>query len=122
MTERIGHLWRVKPGCAEEYRRRHRRVWPTLEELLRAAGVLSYTIYIQGELVFSHMVVVDYEAMVARVADDPIARQWEERFEDILEYSDADSQTGWPSSAFEVWTLPPDGDRVPGEEGQVGTV
>ena len=122
MNERVGHLWRVKRGCAEEYRRRHQSVWPALEELLRAAGVLSYTIYMQGELVFSHMEVVDYEAMVARVADDPLARRWEEQFADILEYPDADPQTGWPSSAIEVWALGPDGNRSMSVEDQVGTV
>jgi L-rhamnose mutarotase len=117
MSERIGHLWRVKPGCAEEYQRRHRRIWPELEELLRDAGVLRYTIYIHGELVFSHMEVVDYDAMVARVAGDPVARRWEEQFEDILEYPDADPQTGWPSPSVEVWTLaPPESEGALSEE------
>jgi L-rhamnose mutarotase len=105
MTERVGHVWRVKPGCADEYRRRHRTIWPELDAALRDAGVLRYTIYLDGELVFSHMEVEDYEALVDRLADDPVAARWEESFSDILEYPDSDPHTGWPLRAAEVWTL-----------------
>jgi L-rhamnose mutarotase len=105
MSERVGHVWRVKPGCAEEYRRRHRTIWPELETLLRSAGVLGYTIYLHGELVFSHMEVENYDALVDRLAHDPLAERWEEQFADILEYPDADPRTGWPRRAVEVWTL-----------------
>ena len=105
MSERIGHVWRVKPGCTDEYLRRHRTIWPELEGLLRSAGVLSYTIYLAGELVFSHMEVTDYARMVEQVATDPIALRWEKQFADILEYPDADPASGWPHAAVEVWTL-----------------
>jgi L-rhamnose mutarotase len=103
--ERVGQLWRVKPGCADEYRRRHRAIWPELESALRRAGVRSYTIYLHDELVFSHMEVVSYAAMVEQLASDPVALRWEDRFADILEYPDADPRTGWPQCAVEVWTL-----------------
>jgi L-rhamnose mutarotase len=105
MTERIGHLWRVKPGRANEYRERHRSIWPELAALLRSAGVRSYTIYLHGDLVFSHMEVDDYRRMLEKVATDPVATRWEEHFEDILEYPDVDVATGWPVAAVEVWDL-----------------
>ena len=104
-SERVGHVWRVKPGCADEYRRRHRAIWPELEAALRSAGVVSYTIYLHGELVFSHMEVTDYSALVDRLAHDPVSERWEAYFADILEYPDADSSTGWPERALEVWAL-----------------
>jgi L-rhamnose mutarotase len=107
MTDRVGHLWRVKPGCADEYRRRHRTIWPELEAALRTAGVVAYSIYLDGELVFSHLEVEDYDALVERLADDPVAARWEEQFADILEYPDADPASGWPRRAIEVWTLDP---------------
>jgi L-rhamnose mutarotase len=105
MGERIGHVWRVKPGRAEEYLRRHRSIWPELAELLREAGVRSYTIYLNGDLVFSHMEVVDYGRMIARLARDPISARWEEEFADLLEYPNADPDSGWPERAIEVWDL-----------------
>ena len=105
MSERVGHVWRVKPGCADEYLRRHRTIWPELATLLRSTGVRSYTIYLHGDLVFSHMEVDDYASLLEKVTRDPVAAKWEAHFEDILEYPDADPETGWPTSATEVWTL-----------------
>ena len=37
---------RLKPGCEEEYRRRHHAIWPELERELRAAGISDYSIYL----------------------------------------------------------------------------
>jgi len=35
----------LKPGAAEEYRRRHDEIWPELAQLLRDTGVTEYLIY-----------------------------------------------------------------------------
>ena len=103
--EYVGHIWRVKPGLGDEYLRRHATVWPELEELLRDAGVTRYSIYLAGEVVFSHMEVESYGRLVERFNGDPIAQRWEEEFSEVLEYPDADPETGWPLRAVEVWTL-----------------
>lgn len=42
----IGHVWRVWPGMAEGYRRRHARMWPELEAQMRAMGIHKYVIYL----------------------------------------------------------------------------
>jgi len=103
--ESIGHVWRVKPGQAERYAQRHATIWPELEQLLREAGVGRYSIYLWGEIVFSHMEVESYERLVERFNGDPIAQRWEAEFSDLLEYPNADPTTGWPELLSEVWTL-----------------
>ena len=35
----------VNEGQREEYERRHRPIWPELEEVLKAHGVVTYSIY-----------------------------------------------------------------------------
>ena len=35
----------LKPGCEEEYRRRHDTIWPELVEQIKKAGVSNYSIY-----------------------------------------------------------------------------
>jgi len=45
VVERVGHIWRVRPGKLEEYARGHAEIWPELDALLREAGVTRYTIY-----------------------------------------------------------------------------
>jgi len=36
----------VRPGMEAEYERRHRPIWPELEQVLRAHGVRSYAIFL----------------------------------------------------------------------------
>jgi L-rhamnose mutarotase len=103
--ERVGHVWRVRPGMGDEYRRRHATVWPEIDALLREAGVERYTIYAWGDVVFSHLEVPSYAALVERFNGDPIAQRWEEEMADVLEYPNADPATGWPERLPEVWSL-----------------
>lgn len=103
--ERVGHVWRVRPGMAEEYRRRHATVWPEIDALLREAGVERYTIYQWGDLVFSHLEVPSFAALVERFNGDPVAQRWEDEMGDVIEYPDADPETGWPERLPEVWSL-----------------
>lgn len=104
-VERVGHVWRVRPGMSAEYDRRHAQVWPELEGLVRAAGVVRYSIYRWGEVVFSHMEVEDYGRLVDGYGNDPVAQRWEVAFADVLEFPAADPETGWPERLTEVWSL-----------------
>jgi L-rhamnose mutarotase len=42
-------VMQLKPGCADEYRRRHDAIWPELADLLRASGVHDYAIFLEPE-------------------------------------------------------------------------
>lgn len=77
---------RLKPGCAEEYRRRHDGIWPELKRELRAAGISDYSIYLDRET----------NALFAcqRLADDntaadlpklPVMRKWWDAMTDLME-------------------------------------
>lgn len=101
----VGNVYRVRPGRADDYALRHAQVWPEIEDLLRAAGVETYSIYLWGEIVFTHMAVADYDRMVAVYGADPVAQRWDEAFADILEYPGGDPATGWPEVLREVWSL-----------------
>lgn len=35
----------LKPGCAEEYKRRHDEIWPELLEQMRDEGIRNFTIW-----------------------------------------------------------------------------
>jgi len=105
MMERVGNVWRVRAGKAEEYARRHAEIWPELDALLRGAGVRSYSIYLWGEIVFSHMDVEDYDRLVQAFNGDPVAQRWEREMQELIEYPDADPATGWPERLRTVWSL-----------------
>jgi len=40
---------KLKPGAAEEYRRRHDAIWPELVSVLREAGIYDYSIFLDPE-------------------------------------------------------------------------
>jgi L-rhamnose mutarotase len=44
--EQIAFTMRLKPGQAEEYRRRHDAIWPELVALLKEAGISDYSIFL----------------------------------------------------------------------------
>ena len=41
----------LKPGCKEEYKRRHANLFPELKALLSQSGVRNYSIYLDEEMV-----------------------------------------------------------------------
>lgn len=47
MTTRHAFTMRIKPGAAEEYRRRHDTIWPELTAALREAGISNYSIFLE---------------------------------------------------------------------------
>ncbi|WP_090103845.1 L-rhamnose mutarotase [Chitinophaga sp. CF118] len=46
---KIAFKMRLKPGCKEEYRKRHQAIWPELQQLLKDNGVSDYTIFLDEE-------------------------------------------------------------------------
>ena len=47
--QRVAFKMKLKPGCAEEYKKRHDEIWPELSALLKDAGVSDYSIYLDEE-------------------------------------------------------------------------
>jgi L-rhamnose mutarotase len=46
---KIAFKMRLKPGCKEEYRKRHAAIWPELRQLLKDNGVSDYSIFLDEE-------------------------------------------------------------------------
>ncbi len=67
----------VNPDQHEEYEKRHRPIWPELEEMLKAQGVLSYSIYLDKDThqLFAYAEIEDEERW-AVIADQEICKKW----------------------------------------------
>jgi L-rhamnose mutarotase len=39
----------LKPGCKEEYKKRHDEIWPELKALIQSTGVYDYSIFLDEE-------------------------------------------------------------------------
>jgi L-rhamnose mutarotase len=40
---------KLKPGCKDEYKRRHEQLWPELKQVLQDAGIYDYAIFLDEE-------------------------------------------------------------------------
>lgn len=84
--KRRAYLMRLKPGCADEYRRRHDALWPEMAEVLRAAGIHDYSIWLDEatSTLFAVQKLED-EARLAALAAHPVVRRWWDYMADLME-------------------------------------
>ena len=45
----VAFKMKLKPGCTEEYKKRHDAIWPELRKLLTDSGVYDYSIFLDEE-------------------------------------------------------------------------
>ena len=46
---KVAFKMKLKPGFADEYKKRHDEIWPELSALLKANGVSDYSIFLDEE-------------------------------------------------------------------------
>jgi L-rhamnose mutarotase len=87
----------LKPGAADEYRRRHEEIWPELVELLRNSGISDYSIFHdrESDALFA---VLSLSADNRRdtLPDNPILRRWWEAMAPLMETNPDNSPIEWP--------------------------
>lgn len=84
--EQIAFTMFLKPGRAEEYRRRHDAIWPELQALLRAAGIRDYSIFLDEptNLLFAVLRRTPDHAMAA-LPQAELMQRWWQHMADIME-------------------------------------
>ena len=82
----------VHRGQEAEYERRHRPIWPELEQTLLGHGVRTYSIFLDDETgdLFGYVEIED-EARWAAVADTEICRRWWRHMREIMPANPDDS-------------------------------
>ncbi|HEV7274701.1 MAG TPA: L-rhamnose mutarotase [Devosiaceae bacterium] len=91
MTRDLSRLYssafvlRIRPGMADEYRRRHAAIWPELVAALRETGVVHYDIYLDatGHRAFGHM--LRTASRDAAQPEHPEVLRWRAYMADVLE-------------------------------------
>lgn len=83
---RIAFKMKLKPGCAEEYQKRHDELWPELKKLLKKSGVSDYSIFLDTET--NTLFAVQFQAGMASSQDlgaNPVVQKWWKFMADIME-------------------------------------
>ena len=79
MSKRVCFCLRVKRDRLEEYRERHRAVWPEMQEALRGAGWHNYSLFLRDDgLLIGYLETADFNRALAEMARTDVNRRWQE--------------------------------------------
>jgi len=77
-VDRVCFLARIRPDRLDEYRARHRAVWPEMTEALRTAGWANYTLFLADDgLLVGYLETDDYQAALDRMAQTGVNARWQ---------------------------------------------
>lgn len=77
---------KLKPGNIPEYKKRHDEIWPELAEVIRAAGISDYSIFLDEDslTLFAVLKVADSERAAA-LPRHPVVRKWWDYMAPLME-------------------------------------
>jgi L-rhamnose mutarotase len=84
--ERVGFCVKVKADKLDDYRARHREVWPDMLDALRETGWRNYSLFLREDgLLFGYVEVDDYEACLAGMAKREVNDRWQSEMSPFFE-------------------------------------
>jgi L-rhamnose mutarotase len=84
--KRFGFKMKMKPGCREEYIKRHNEIWPELADLIKQGGVSDYSIFLDEETnILFGVQKVEGEESSQDMGSIPVVARWWEYMKDIME-------------------------------------
>jgi L-rhamnose mutarotase len=76
--QRICFVLQVKPERIQEYRYRHRSVWPEMKEALQASGWTNYSLFLRPDgLLVGYLETEDFERARAGMATREVNQRWQ---------------------------------------------
>lgn len=76
--ERVCFLLQVRPERLEEYKERHKAVWPEMLAALRETGWHNYSLFLRDDgLLVGYFETQDYEAALAGMAAREVNERWQ---------------------------------------------
>ena len=96
-SETLAFRMQLKPGMADEYRRRHDEIWPELATLLRDAGISDYRIFLDpstGALFATLKLHPDNRRET--LPEHPLMQRWWDHMADIMDVEPGNRPREWP--------------------------
>jgi L-rhamnose mutarotase len=76
--ERASFTLRVNPDRLDEYRARHRAVWPDMLDALRAAGWRNYSLFLADDgLLVGYLECEDFNAALQAMEETDVNARWQ---------------------------------------------
>ena len=85
--KRIGFQFKVRQDRLEEYKARHKAVWPEMLDALRAAGWHNYTLFMRSDgLIFGYFETEEsLVAAQAKMAATEVNTRWQEYMSEFMD-------------------------------------
>ena len=89
---RKAFMMTLRPGNQSEYERRHKPIWPELQEVLRRHGARNYSIFLDpgADRLFAY-VEIESEELWAKIAQTEVCRRWWAHMKDLMLTNNDDS-------------------------------
>ncbi len=94
--ERVCFLLRVRADRLDEYRARHREVWPEMLDALRDAGWRNYSLFLREDgLLVGYLETEDFQAALSGMDAADVNARWQAAMAEFFELpADARPDTG----------------------------
>ena len=88
----------LKPGCEQEYEKRHAAIWPELVKMIKDGGVRNYSIFWDKEtnILFGYQECEGEGNSQYTDHVDPITQKWWDMMADIMEVNPDNSPVTVP--------------------------
>jgi L-rhamnose mutarotase len=84
-VQRICFVLQVKPDRLEEYKARHREVWPEMLSALRETGWNNYSLFLRDDgLLVGYLETEDFERARAGMAKREVNERWQREMADFF--------------------------------------
>ena len=95
--KRMAFRMHLKPGCEDEYERRHREIWPEVKEKLSRSGIYDYSIYLDKESGYLFAFQKTKGDVGSQdVGDDEIIKKWWKYMKDLMDTNEDYSPVSIP--------------------------
>ncbi len=83
--KRVCFVLRVKPDRLEEYKQRHRVVWPEMQAALRETGWRNYSLFLGPDgLLVGYLETEDFDRARAEMARREVNERWQREMADFF--------------------------------------
>ncbi|MGB8315041.1 MAG: L-rhamnose mutarotase [Aestuariivirga sp.] len=87
----------LKPGMEAEYKRRHDEIWPELLDLLHAAGISEYSIYLDPDTnILFGVLLREPKHRMDSLPDHPVMQRWWAYMADLMRTNEKNQPVAIP--------------------------
>ena len=84
--QRVCFVLKVRPDRIQEYRERHRQVWPEMRAALKAAGWNDYSLFLRSDgLLIGYLVTEDFAKAKSRMQELQVNTRWQKEMAPLFD-------------------------------------